>query len=266
MKTQSSSLRGARRTLRHAATVAALLVAGAASASAGDWKWTVTPYLWATDVGVDVAIDDRQVVDETIAFEDLVESVEAAAQLRIEAQRGAHGVMLDIFDVRLAEDPATLTLPSGAGEATISAEIGMSIVEAAGIYDPHGDQQGFALLYGARLLDQRAEIDARFDLTSGSTVSREFEPRDTLVDGMVGVRYTRRFAQRWSHESRVDVSAGGTELTWSAGSSLAYAFGKTGRYAVSAGYRRMVVDFKDDDATEVDMTLSGFVTGLRVAF
>lgn len=29
------------------------------SAAAADWKWNVTPYAWATDVGIDVKVDDR---------------------------------------------------------------------------------------------------------------------------------------------------------------------------------------------------------------
>lgn len=250
---------------------ATVLLCGAAEAGASDWKWSVTPYAWATDVGVDVTLDDRQVLDKEIAFTDLLEDLETIAQVHIEAQRGAHGVMFDLFDVQLAEDGSRLSLPAVAGapgtnEAVLSSEIGMTILELGGFYDPRGDQQGFSLLYGTRILDQRAEINAEYDLASGTTAFRSYETGETLVDGLLGVRYIKRFSPRWSYLARVDASTGGTRLTWSAGSSIAYAFGAEGRYALTAGYRRMVVDFKSEDALDADMTLSGFGVGLRVAF
>ncbi len=257
----------ASRATRVSAAFAALLLCGAAQAGAGEWKWSVAPYVWATDVGVDVSLEDRQVVDAELAFNDLLEDLETVAQVHVEAQRGAHGLMLDLFDVQLADDGDRVALPGGSGaQAVLDSEIGMTIFEAGGIYDPRGDQQGFALLYGTRVLSQRAEIDARLELGPGTTVSQSHEVDETLVDGMVGVRYVKRLSPRWTYLVRGDLSAGGTELTWTAGSMVAYAFGNQGRYSLAAGYRHMVVDFDTEDTVDVDMTLSGFLVGLRVAF
>jgi len=245
---------------------ATLLLCGAAAANASDWKWAVTPYVWATDIGVDVTLNDRKVADEEIAFEDLLDDVDAVAQVHVEAQRGAHGVMFDVFDVRLSDDASQVELPNPpGGEAILSSETGMTILELGGIYDPRGDQQGFSLLYGMRILQQRADIDARFELASGTSL-RSYEVTDTLYDGLLGIRYIKRFSPRWSWQTRVDASAGGTELTWSAGSMVSYSFGRDGRYAVLAGYRYIVVDFDTDDSIDVDMTLSGFGTGFRMSF
>jgi hypothetical protein len=240
------------------AILAALLIAGAVEANASDWKWSVTPYVWATDVGVDASIDDRTVADGEIAFEDLLEDLDAVGQVHVEAQRGAHGLLFDLFDVRLSDDDDRIALPTG-GEAVLKTEIGMTIFEAGGFYDPRGDQQGLAFLYGTRILRQEADIDARFNLSP----TESYDVEDTLVDGLLGVRYIKNFSPRWSHQVRVDASAGGTELTWSAGSAISYTFG---RYALLAGYRRMVVDFDTGDSTDVDMTLSGFGIGLRTSF
>ncbi|HEV8579498.1 MAG TPA: hypothetical protein VGX68_10500 [Thermoanaerobaculia bacterium] len=264
MKTRTHRL--THRTARASLGITALLLCGAAEAAASDWQWSITPYAWATDVGVDVTLDDRKVLDKTIEFEDLLEDLDTAAQVHIEAQRGAHGVMFDLFDVQLSEDESRFPLPAAGGaEAVLSSEIGMTILELGGIYDPRGDQQGFELLYGTRILDQRAEIHARFELPAG-TVSQRYEPGETLYDGLLGVRYIGHFSQRWSYLMRADVSAGGTELTWNGAAALAYAFGDSGRYSLTVGYRQMVVDFESDDSIGTEMTLSGFAAGLRVAF
>lgn len=261
-----SRLAAARRLVRGAAALASCLVAGSGAAGASDWKWSVTPYLWATDVGVDVEIADRQVVDAVITVEELMKDVETIAQVRVEAQKGAHGLFADLFDVTLSDETTGLPLPQGAGSAAIESDMGMTIAELGGFYDPNGDQQGFQILYGARLLNQRAEIDATFELANGATVVRDYELDDTLVDALAGVRYVQRLSSRWILEAEADVSAGGTELTWSAGPTIGYTFGETGRYTLTGGYRRMVVEFETDEPVEAEMTLSGALVGLRVAF
>lgn len=243
-----------------------LLLCGASAAGASDWKWSITPYAWATDAGADVSLDERQVLNEEIAFTDLLEDLETVSQVHVEAQRGAHGVMFDVFGVQLADDDSRVALPDKAGEAALSSEIGMTILEFGGLYDPHGDQKGFALLYGTRILDQRAEIDARFDLAAGTALSQSYEAGETLVDGLLGARYIQPLSARWTWLVRADASAGGTELTWSAGSAVSYAFGRNGRYALTAGYRYMLVDFESEDSLDADMTLSGFFAGLRTSF
>lgn len=35
---------------------------GSGPASAGDWQWTITPYGWLADVGLDVTVNDRDVL------------------------------------------------------------------------------------------------------------------------------------------------------------------------------------------------------------
>jgi len=248
------------------AALAALSVAGATPAAATEWRWSVTPYVWATEVGVDVEVADRQLVDETISVEDLLEDLDTIAQVRLEAQKGAHGLFLDLFDVTLSDDATTRSLRSGRGEATLTPEMGMTILDLGAIYDPRGDGAGFQLLYGARILDERATIDARVERPDGTSVARELEIDDTLVDALIGFRYLRPIGERFTLQAQADLSAGGTALTWSAGPTLGYRFGRSGRYTALAGYRRMVVDFDTSDQVDATMTLSGFVAGLRIAF
>jgi hypothetical protein len=252
-----------RRTGRPAAVLAALFL-GTADSGAAEWKWSLTPYAWASNVGANVTLDGRQVLDKEIAFTDLLGDLDTVAQVRLEGQRGAHGLMVDLFNVELSKDDTRPAPPAGAPPAVVDSRVGMTIVEIGGIYDPRGDQQGLSFLYGARILSERAGIDATVEAEPATTVSHDVS--ETLVDALVGVRYTRTLSRRWSTQLRLDVSAGGTDLTWSGASEIRYAFGASGRYTLSAGYRHMKVDFDTADATDVAMTLSGFHTGLRISF
>ena len=244
-------------------TLALLLTASAASAS--DWSWTITPYAWATDVGVNAKVADREIVDEEIAVGDLLEDLDTIVQLRLDVQHGQYGLALDLFDVTLSDQVSGVALPENAGEAALDSDMGMTILDVAGLFDPKGDKQGVSFLYGVRVLNERATVDATFLLDSGSSTGR-YETEDTFVDGLVGIRLTKRFSRHWSYQMQADLSTGGTDYTWSAGPSIAYAFGQSGRYSLTAGYRRMEVNFEEDGELNTEMTLSGVLVGLRLSY
>lgn len=263
---RSTFLTTARRAAAGGAALALLLCGGAGAAHAGDWSWSLTPYAWLTDVGVNVTLDGRDVVDEQIPVGDLIEDLETIFQLRFEVQNGAWGVMGDLFDVTMADGAEGVALPNGAGEADVDGDVGMTIFDLAAFHDAGGDHQGLAYFGGVRILNERASADATFRPAGGAPVARQYETGDTMVDALVGVRLSRRFARQWGWQMQADVSAGGTDYTWSIGPTLSYAFGKLGRYGIQAGYRRLTVDFQDEDGIDTRMTLSGFLLGVRTSF
>jgi hypothetical protein len=246
---------------------AAVALATCATARAEDWRLSVTPYVWATDVGIDVAVRDRQLVDATIPFEDLLGDLESAALIRAEAMRGEHGIAIDLFDVVVADDSGRVPLPGGSGaELSLDARIGMTIVDLTGVYDRGADGKGLSFVYGTRIINQREDIDARIVTGGlpGPTVARDAD--DTLVDGLVGLRYDGSLAGHWRYQLTADVSTGGTDLTWSLSPAIGYDFGERGQYRLTAGYRYLAIDFDDAPAVATDMTLSGFLVGFRFGF
>jgi len=248
--------------------LAALSLAGTAQAS--DWKWSVTPYVWATDVGADVSIDDRQVADMEIDFEDLADDLEIAAQGHVEGLRGRHGVMLDAFYIHLADDAQRFALPAPlAGEALAGGDLTLTILDLGGVFNPRGDGEGFSVLYGGRMVDRDIELDARFPVAPGVTLSRSYAVSETLYDALVSARYVGRITPRWTYAVQGNASTGGTELTWDALAGLGYSFGDSGCYTLIAGYRYMDIEFeKDADLGQIDaqVTLSGFFSGLKISF
>ena len=246
---------------------AAITLAACGTAHADEWTFSVTPYLWATDVGIDVDLRDRELVDTTIAFDDLLKDLESATLVRAEAMRGEHGISLDLFDVVVADDSGRVALPDGSGsELALDAEVGMTIFDLTGVYDPGADGQGLSFLYGTRIINQREDIGIQLLSDGEPGGSAAYDADDTFVDGLVGIRYARELPGRWSYQFAADVSTGGTELTWSAGPSIGYAFGDTEQYRLTAGYRKLSVDFDTRPEVDMDMTLSGFLVGFRFSF
>ena len=250
---------------RMIAAAIALTLSGAAQAD--EWQMSVTPYLWATDVGIDLTVRDRELLSEPIPFEDLLEDLETVAQLRFEAMRGEHGFAVDLFDVNLASDNDRIPLPDGSGgELVLDTQIGMTILDISGVYDPEGDGYGVSYIYGARIINQREEIGAEVELDGETGLAAAYDADDTLVDGLIGLRYAKRLPGNWSYQVAADISTGDTELTWSVAPAIGYSFGARDQYQLTAGYRQMVIDFDTAESVDMDMTLSGFLLGFRFAF
>jgi hypothetical protein len=250
----------------------AVLAVGPRAASA-DWRWSVTPYMWATEIGLDASINDHEVLEREVDFGDVMDSLDFTLQVHFEGQQGVHGLMFDLFYADLGDDDRTISIPgSGPGEAgqvVMKGDLEMTILEAGGIYNPRGDGTGFALLYGVRVIDIDEEIDARFHFPGPlPDRNRRYEASTTLFDGLVGARFVQPFADRWSFVGRIDASTGGSELTWNTWLGVGYSFGANERFTAFGGYRYMEIEFEEDDAQaelELQNKLGGFIAGLRIA-
>jgi hypothetical protein len=234
-------------------------------AAAEPWKVSVMPYAWLTDVGVNGTLGEREVIDADIPVGDLIEDLETTVQLQLEARKGRFGLSIDLFDVNLADGVAGIALPGGASLAA-DTEIGLTIADIAGTYNPGGNGLGLTLVYGARILNNRAAIDATVTPAQGEAMTAGYDIDDTLVDGLVGIRFVRPITKHLAFQSRADVSTGGTDYTWSVNPSLSYGFGESHRFAITAGYRRMTVMFKEENDLQTEMTMSGPLVGLRTGF
>lgn len=228
------------------------------------WRWRLTPYLWATDVGVDVELDGRQIVNETIPVADLAEDLDTTFQGRVEASRGEVGFSIDAFYVAMSDDVGDFALPQNAGQGAVEWEMEMSIVDIAGTFDPEGDGRGLSFLFGARVIDQRADVEADFT-TSGGTSHESYEMGETLVDALAGLRFEAELVPQLLMQAQLDASTGGTDFTWSAFPSLRYAF-DDGHASIVAGYRHMEIVFQQEGEIESEVSLSGPVIGFGLSF
>ncbi len=247
-----------------ALALAAWLPAPSVSVQEEGWRWTLTPYAWATDVGVDLYIDGTTVVSETIPVEDLMEDLDLTFQGRIEGRRGAYGALLDVFYVSMSDEVNGLTLPQGAGQGDLDWQLDMLIADVAGTYSL--EQRGWGprvtWIGGARIVAQDAELDASFT-TPGGTVQDAREASDTLVDVLAGLSLSADLTERLGFETQLDVSFGETDHTWSAHPALSYSLWD-GRCRLLAGYRHMAIEFEEEDGLSSEVSMSGPVLGLKI--
>jgi hypothetical protein len=213
-----------------------------------------------------LSVADRELVDTEIAFDELVEKLDSAAMVRVQGMRGEHGMAFDMFNVELVDSLATPLPGELGGDFALDSSIGLTILDATGVYDPRGDGKGFSLIYGARVIEQRNDIDMTLGYNGTTLANKSFDTTDRFVDGLVGFRYVRELPRNFSYGFAADVSTGGTELTWSAGPALGYTFGAHDQYRVTAGYRRMDIDFETAEPVDADMSMDGLLLGFRIDF
>jgi hypothetical protein len=102
---------------------------------------------------------------------------------------------------------------------------------------------------------------------TGNTRSASID--DSYTDFLIGARYTGEINQNWFYRFRGDVSAGGTDGTWSLMGVGGYRFGKELNMSVLLGYRHLEIDLEEDKGPVTisqDLTMSGPFVAFNYAF
>ena len=239
--------------------IAACLWLGGASAEAADeWEWTLIPYFWLADIGVDVAINGEPGLGIDIKATDLIDKVDLVLQAHFEGRRGRGGFFTDLIYMELSD---TLVMPDG---VSIDADFSQTLFEAGGFYRLKDENSGLDLLYGVRFF----EIDQVMDITDGEDRTT-VDSSSSFTDGFVGLRYSGSIGEKWSYWLRGDVGAGDTERSLNAKVGFGYDVGKTGRYTMVFGYGYLNLEIEDVEGStrvESDITLSGPAIGLEIKF
>jgi hypothetical protein len=243
-------------------------LAAALPAHAEGWAWSVVPYAWLTDIGLDLFVNDDPVIGADIGFSDLMDKKDAAMQLHFEGQRGRGGFFFDVTILDVSSARATGARPPLPGDTQIESDLDTTLAEAGGFYRLSGDTHGLDLIFGARMLDLDLTVD--FALPPPLTGTQKLSGGDTFTDGFAGLRYPTSFANRWEFMARGDVGAGDSDLAWNASAYFGYTVGKEPQNLILFGYRHLQFELKDSTGggqrIETDLTFSGPAIGFAFRF
>jgi hypothetical protein len=246
-----------------------VLVVGAFPGETRAAEWTIAPYLWGPDVGLDAGLGDG---GTEIPLSDLIDKLEMAFMGHVEVRNDKWGGFFDMIYLDLA-DSTTLDLGPGGpilGELAIDADLTLGLYELGGLYRIGERSPGsaeFDIIFGARQIS----IDQGFTLTPEEGEG----PVDVaLLDGsetdvFVGGRVLGLFNERWGYNLRADVGGGGTDGVFTVFGALSYTFGETGLFSMNLGYRYMTIKNStviDETPVDVDITLSGPLVGFIFNF
>lgn len=243
-------------------------------------EWTIAPYLWASDVGLDLNVGEIETGID-VPFNDLVDKLDTAFMGHFEGRGEKWGGFFDTIYLDLS-DSTTIDfgpIPDGpiVGEVDIDGGLTMKLYELAGLYrfgDRSPGSAEFDLIFGVRLVD----VDQLFILTPAGAGgpgdgSLEAGLDFSATDGFIGGRVLGMFNERWGYNLRADIGGGGTDGVFNLFGAISYTFGQTGLFSLDLGYRYMTIELSgsigdgtDDSPAEADITMSGPVLGFIFNF
>jgi hypothetical protein len=226
-----------------------VLALGATSAGAQGsdaWEFQIAPlYLWAVDLGGTMTVMQNDIPFE-VKFADAAENLEATFTVHFEAWKGDWGLLADVSWLDLGGE---MPIP----ETELAAEIGFkqTMLELGGFYR---FAQNVSIVFGARYTSLDPKITLPMDMV--------IDPSQSWTDGFAGLVWRPQLSNRWTFSGRLDLGAGGSNLTVNASAIFDYRLGRF--IALSFGYRHLDTDYEDSGAGfAYDASQSGPLGALR---
>lgn len=250
--------------------ILAAAFAPAVATAADDWKFAVTPYLWAAGMNGTATIRSHE-ADVEKDFGEILDDLSFAFMVNMQARKGRFGLYGDLTYLG-QEDTNDLATPSGV--TVLEAETSMDswIVDFGASWEvtrwgaAETGTGGFLdVLVGGRYWTVDTDIEADIPFVAGE---RKVEKGFDWVDPVVGARVVTDLTPKLQLIGRADVGGfevgEGSKLTWSAAAYLGWRFTPT----ISGwfGYKHLDVEREDDRENSLDMAFSGPVLGVSFVF
>ena len=252
--------------------VVSLIAFAPAKSSAAEWDWQITPYIWASDVGVDLEVNNDPVLGTDIPFDDLINKVDMAFMGHFEGRKGRFGVLADLNYIDLSDRTVSSVGPGGpiSGELRFDTRLKLGLYEFGGFYRLGTTDPGtpvFDFLFGARHIDVDQSMDIILPGPPAPVIRRDVDVSAT--DVFVGGRVIGDFNDKWGYTARADLGGGGSDGTLNALAAVDYSLGQSGLFSIDVGYRYMSIEVSDDSnefSAEIELTLSGPFIGFVFSF
>lgn len=212
-----------------------------------EWEYGAEIYLWGASINGTSGNGSPMDID----FNDLLDNLRMGGMGAFSAQKDKWTLLADIIYLDVNEKNLGVVGPRG-GELN---SIGMKswIIQPMASYAVYEtDTDRFELLAGARYLYIKTPIGFN---------DVKITPSDDAWNGVIGVRGTHDFTDKWTGTYHLDIGTGDSDLTWQGIAGLAYNFEK---YSVHAGYR--YIDWDHNGEAIDDLNLGGVFAGVRFRF
>jgi len=217
-------------------------------------EWSITPYLWATNTRVDLTFRDTDLGGGTIGFDDLLDVIDSAFMVNVEAGRGSWSGFADLTYLETSDREQRPLL-------TIDTDSQQTILDAGVAYWPGGVGSQWSVIGGLRYTD----FDDRYHFSADGIPLAERRNTRDYYDALLGVRYRFDLSQRWALLTRADASFGDSEGTYLLRALFSWTVGSREMNHILFGYQYKRAEFKDDDLRS-DYVYYGLIAGFNFRF
>lgn len=217
-------------------------------------RWSITPYLWATDTSVDLSIGSIPIGEGEVSFDDLLDTLDSAFMIQTEYGQGRWSAFGDLTYLETSDSEQRPLL-------IVQSDSKQVFLDAAAGYWPSGVGQGFNLFGGIRY----ASFDDRYRFSVGGQPVADRRSDADYTDVLVGARYIVRLSERWEMMLRADTSFGDTEGTWLGRAHFAYVVGQRRQNRIVLGYEFKKAEYQNGDLN-LDYAFQGPTAGFSFRF
>ncbi|MEP0963808.1 MAG: hypothetical protein ABJL72_17850 [Roseobacter sp.] len=227
----------------------ALTLSLASTSAAQDWNYTVTPYLWAPALNLNLDVGPNPPVSgET----NVLEVIDGALLLQGEARRGKWSILGEFNYLNLSDD-----FGEGPGGVTAGWRVQGTMIALAAAYAVHENKDTRVdVLGGVRA----------WNLDTTTTVGNAKATKNSnFIDPMIGVRFETPFGKKAKFSGLFNIGGGnfGSDRQLETTAQIKWPVRDTMTFAL--GYRYLSLDF-DEDNVIMDASLSGPFAALSFNF
>ncbi|HMF08630.1 MAG TPA: hypothetical protein VKJ00_05800 [Thermoanaerobaculia bacterium] len=240
------------------------LRAFAQTPSSDEWKFTVGLYVWLPTINADLryGLPPGQPGNPNVEIgpNSYLTHLNVAIPVVAEARKGDFSIFTDFFYASLTNEasrirsieigPDRFPIPTALNLNTETKIEGLALTLVGGYTVAKSPDGNLDVIAGFRYFEPKATTD--WNLTADFTLPDETQTfsktgsisaRQSLWDGIVGVRGRIRAGEKWFFPYYADIGGGTSKLTWQAYGGVGYAIGS---FDLALLYRHLSYEGKDD--------------------
>ena len=236
--------------LRMMLAVSSLMVVSVASANtdnpipavADQWRFEVTPYLWAPGINGTMGFDNGLARSADFSSSNVLSNLKSGGMIAAEAHYGKWGIMGDLVSATLQNSGS---IPVAGGDATVADKITLqqTILTGAATYTFVNTKNTYVDgLLGVRAIDVTATLNGNL---VGTPDKETISKTTSTADPIIGTKGRYRITDSsWYVPFYGDIGSGGgtTNVTWQVMVGVGKSFGKL--IDASLTYRALYYDMK----------------------
>jgi hypothetical protein len=232
------------------------------------WKVSVTPFFWLIGLSGTANVKGHS-ADVDMNMSDVLDNLDAAATLNVEAGNDRYGVFVQPVYLKLSVD-ATGTLPISGAEVESELTMTTTIIEFGGfsrlvdVKRATGGHNTIDLVGGLRYWDMCNEVKLK---VPSAELSRKAEKDGNLLDPFVGLRMKAFIADKVPYSLRADIgglnTGSSSNFTYNLLALVGYDVAQN--ITVFGGYRVLYLDYGNSEEG-FDLMSYGPLVGAQFTF
>lgn len=176
-----------------------------------EFRYSLTPYLWAVNVGGDIAYKDRTLVDQNISTGELLSKLQYGGMIEGEVHNGNWGFAANLLYSSIQNSSSRMRGVVDLGSTTTAQ---MGIYNLTATYTLLSSKQAYVdALLGVRILSNDAKVNVN---AQGTPLGTTLKSNTTLTNPILGLKGRYRLGESdYFVPFYIDVGGGvdGTQLT-----------------------------------------------------